>query len=140
NNWNTSDAEFDGNIPDGNLRDVWRVYAHFDDPSDRMTWIGVGFDGTPMTVENVLADGVTPGGGLYVAGLSVDGPASDEDIIWKLNPTGATFDTYMTIGNAAGYTPVIDPKTGDPFFSAGVCTMAQNGARAPAGSLTILHS
>ena len=29
NNWNTSDAELDGNIPDGNLRDLWRVYAHF---------------------------------------------------------------------------------------------------------------
>ncbi|MCZ6611223.1 MAG: hypothetical protein O6941_01200, partial [Planctomycetota bacterium] len=49
NNWNTSDAEFDGNIPDGNLRDVWRVYAHFDDPSDRMTVIGVALNGTPMT-------------------------------------------------------------------------------------------
>ncbi|MCZ6851763.1 MAG: PEP-CTERM sorting domain-containing protein, partial [Planctomycetota bacterium] len=36
--------------------------------------------------------------------------------IWKLNPTGATFDTYMTIGNEAGYTPVIDPKTGDPYI------------------------
>ena len=116
NNWNTSDAEFDGNIPDGNLRDLWRVYAVFDDPSDRMTAIGVALDGTPMTVENVLADGVTPGSGLYVAGFSVDGPASVDDGIWTINPTGATHDTYMTIGNEAGYTPVIDPQTGDPYL------------------------
>ncbi|MCZ6492773.1 MAG: hypothetical protein O6933_01710, partial [Planctomycetota bacterium] len=30
--------------------------------------------------------------------------------------TGLTFDTFMTIGNAAGYTAVIDPKTGDPYI------------------------
>ena len=120
NNWNTSDAEFDGNIPDGQLRDVYRVYAHFNDPNDRMTAIGVAIDGTPMTVENVLADGVTPGIGLYEAlfGGAGDGggPAADNTTGWQLNPKGLTHDTYMTIGNAAGYTPVIDPKTGAPYI------------------------
>ncbi|MCH7720410.1 MAG: PEP-CTERM sorting domain-containing protein [Planctomycetes bacterium] len=120
NNWNTSDAEFDGNIPDGNLRDVWRVYAHFDDPNDRMTAIGVAIDGTPMTVENVLADGVTRGSGLYEALFGGwgdgGGPIANGTTGWTMNPTGLTFDTYMTIGAEAGYTPVIDPKTGDPFF------------------------
>ena len=119
-NWNTSDAEFDGNIPDGKLRDVWRVYAVFDDPSDRMTAIGVGLDGTPMTVENVLADGVTPGSGLYepLFGGWGDGggPIANGTDGWTQNPTGLTYDTYMTIGAEAGYTPVIDPKTGNPYI------------------------
>ncbi len=103
-----------------NIRDVWRVYAHFNDPNDRMTAIGGGLDGTPVTVENVMADGVTPGTGLYEAlfGGAGDGggPAADNTTGWQLNPTGLTHDTYMTIGNAAGYTPVIDPKTGDPYI------------------------
>ena len=117
-NWDPNDHPF----PAGHkrIRDVWRVYAHFNDPNDRMTAIGVGLDGTPMTVENVMADGVTPGTGLYEAlfGGAGDGggPAADNSIAWQLNPTGLTHDTYMTIGNAAGYTPVIDPKTGDPYI------------------------
>ncbi|MCH8164506.1 MAG: hypothetical protein IH889_02750, partial [Planctomycetes bacterium] len=35
---------------------------------------------------------------------------------WGFNPTGLTHDTYMTIGNVAGYTPAIDPRTGDPYI------------------------
>ncbi|MCZ6811419.1 MAG: hypothetical protein O7D97_05395, partial [Planctomycetota bacterium] len=120
NNWNTSDAEFDGNIPDGQLRDVYRVYAHFNDPNDRMTAIGVALDGTPMTVENVLFDGITPGSGLYEAlfGSAAEGggPIADTSSGWSFNPTGLTFDTFMTIGNATGYTPVIDPKTDGPYI------------------------
>ena len=132
NNWNTSDAEFDGNIPDGNLRDLWRVYAHFDDPNDRMTAIGVAIDGTPMTVENVLADGVTPGSGLYepLFGTQADGggPIANGTTGWTQNPTGLTYDTYMTIGNEAGYTPLIDPKTGDPYFFGWGLGLAPNWA------------
>ena len=120
NNWNTSDAEFDGNIPDGQLRDVYRVYAHFNDPNDRMTAIGVALDGTPMTIENVLADGITPGSGLYEAlfGGAGDGggPIADNSSGWSFNPTGLIFDTFMTIGNAAGYTPVINPDTDGPYI------------------------
>ncbi len=120
NNWNTSDAEFDGNIPDGQLRDVYRVYAHFNDPNDRMTAIGVALDGTPMTVENVLADGRTPGSGLYEALFGGagegGGPIASNSSGWSVNPTGLTFDTFMTIGNVAGYTAAIDPKTGDPYI------------------------
>ncbi len=112
-NWDTADAEFDGNLM--GIRDVYRVYAHFDDPNDRMTAIGVALDATPMTVENVLLDR-TPGSGLYIAFGTIDGPVSDGDVGWVINPTGVTHDTYLTIGNAAGYTPVIDPKTGDPFI------------------------
>ncbi len=119
NNWNTSDAEFDGNLPDGLFRDVWRVYAHFDDPNDRMTSIGVALDGTPMTVENVLLDR-TPGTGLYEAlfGFVGDGggPIANTATGWGFNPTGLMFDTFLTIGNAAGYTPVIDPKTQEPYI------------------------
>ncbi len=120
NNWNTSDAEFDGNIPDGQLRDVYRVYAHFNDPNDRMTAIGVALDGTPMTVENVLADGTTPGSGLYEAlfggAAEGGGPIGDTSSGWSVNPTGLTFDTFMTIGNEAGYTPAIDPDTDGPYI------------------------
>ncbi len=132
NNWNTSDAEFDGNIPDGQLRDVYRVYAHFNDPNDRMTAIGVGPDGRPMTVENVLADGITPGSGLYEAlfGGAGDGggPIADNSSGWSFNPTGLTFDTFMTIGNAAGYTPVIDPKTDGPYIFGWGLTFPPNWA------------
>ncbi len=113
-NWNTADAEFPGNLE--GIRDVWRIYAHFDESNDRMTAIGVALNGTAMTVENVLLDGVTPGSGLYVGFGSVEGPIDDSNVLWGLNPTGLTFDTYMTIGNAAGYTQVIDPKTGNPYF------------------------
>ncbi len=117
-NWDTADAEFPGNLE--GIRDVWRVYAHFNDPNDRMTAIGVALDGTPMTVENVLVDGTTPGTGLYEAlfGGAGDGggPIANTAAGWGFNPTGLTHDTYMTIGNAAGYTPVIDPKTGDPYI------------------------
>ncbi len=133
------------NFPPGlHIRDVWRVYAHFNDPNDRMTAIGAVLDGTPMTVENVLADGGTPGTGLYEAffGGAGDGggPIADNAPGWLLNPTGLTHDTYMTIGAEAGYTPVIDPKTGDPFFSAGVWAVSRTGARAPAGSLIMRRS
>ena len=120
NNWDSSDGEFINNVPGYELRDVWRVYAHFDDPNNRMTAIGVGLDGTPMTVENVMADGVTPGTGLYEAffGGAGDGggPIAGNTTGWMLNPTGLTYDTYMTIGNEAGYIPVIDPKTGSPYI------------------------
>ncbi len=85
-----------------------------------MTAIGVALDGTPMTVENVLADGRTPGSGLYEAlfGGAGDGggPIADNSSGWSFNPTGLTFDTFMTIGNTAGYTPVINPDTDGPYI------------------------
>ena len=120
-NWNSADAEFPGPNPNvEGIRDVWRIYAHFDDPMDRMTAIGVALDGTPMTVENVLVDGMTRGTGLYEAlfGGAPDGggPTAGNTTGWMLNPTGLTFDTYLTINNVSGYTPIDDPKTGDPFI------------------------
>ncbi|MCH8153274.1 MAG: hypothetical protein IH830_12990 [Planctomycetes bacterium] len=115
NNWDTADAEFPGNLE--GIRDVWRVYAHFNDPNDRMTSIGVALDGTAMTVENVLLDR-TPGTGLYEAlfGGAGDGggPIANTAAGWGFNPTGLTFDTFLTIGNVAGYTPVIDNKQDPP--------------------------
>ena len=119
-NWNSADAEFPGPNPDvEGIRDVWRVYAHFNDPNDRMTAIGVSLNGIPMTVENVLLNR-TPGTGLYEAlfGGAGDGggPTANTAAGWGLNPTGLTFDTYMTIGNVSGYSPIDDPKTGAPFI------------------------
>ncbi|MFB3137934.1 MAG: hypothetical protein ACE10B_01770, partial [Phycisphaerales bacterium] len=116
-NWNTDDAEFEGNLM--GIRDVWRIYAHFNDPNDRMTALGVALDGTPMTVENVLLNR-TPGTGLYEAFFGAvgdgGGPISNTAAGWAVNPTGLMFDTFLTIGNAPGYTPAIDPKTGDPYI------------------------
>ena len=40
-NWDSKKPPFPPNI-----RDVWRVYAHFNDPDDRMTAIGVGIHPT----------------------------------------------------------------------------------------------
>jgi len=74
------------------IRDVFRVYAEFTDPSDRVdTWYGT--QANPFVIQNVLANG-SPGSGFF----NVGGGASVNPLRPEVPGTPYDWDTWATIG------------------------------------------
>src|SRR5262249_14740603 len=76
-------------------RDVYRVYAEFTNPTDRVdSWFGDAQD--PLAIQTVLADGSTPGTGFTNFG------GTGGILAPKVPGTIRDWDTYATIGVLTG--------------------------------------
>jgi hypothetical protein len=94
----------DGTVQGGAARDVWRIYANFDNAGDRLTAV-FGNGVSPMVITSTSGAFFNPGGS------ATNGPPSAGDI--ASYPQWA-FGTYATIGDVAG-----TPDTANVGFSPG---------------------
>lgn len=93
----------------GELRDVFRVYANFDDPNNAVFWFGASGSDAPMALTNFGWD--SAGSGFFNAPLG----SSMAPTEYMINVSPATqWDSYFTIGawvqddapgGQAGYLP-----------------------------------
>jgi len=107
------------------LRSIYRVYAQFESPADLVNaWYGNAAN--PMAIQNVLADGQTPGSGFTQFGGNGG----------QIAPSyGGTrdWDTYTTIGvrygeEAPNEHPVTTLTPGFPVFIAGDTFQTNSGS------------
>lgn len=102
---------------DGASYDVYRLYANFSDGSSaNVTAVGVANTGEALSIQNVLADGVTLGSGFNNFSLHGHTAMAGNDPFFGFNNPQWQWDTFFTIGNLPGYTPGIDPDTSDEYI------------------------
>jgi len=94
----------------GVVRDVFRVYAEFTNPNDRVdTWFGTSAN--PFVIQNVLADG-SPGSGFFQAGATSSFPpeAPGSPLDWDTWATiGSTWEGENGVGSNLSWSPVAFP-------------------------------
>jgi len=94
--------EFPNQMTSGGLRDVFRVYAEFTNPTDRVdTWYGT--EANPFLIQNVLVNG-SPGSGFFrhsFGSLPPEIPGTPND--WNTWATiGTTWENEMNQGSFLG--------------------------------------
>jgi hypothetical protein len=112
---------------DGVNRDIWRVYANFDDPLDQLTAVAGTTDLGTMTIQSRNFDDSDFGSVFYNVGAS-NQPPTQADI--DLNPN-RQWDTFATIGlSVADQGPFGDQMFFTPGFPSisGTQFSTNNGA------------
>lgn len=101
--------------------DIYQLYAAFSPGSSaEVTAWGASQDGDPSNIWQVLEHdgpiGSGPAGSGFWASALGTALVQANNAVYGIDPTGFDTSTYLTIGQEAGYDPVNDPKTGDPYI------------------------
>jgi hypothetical protein len=99
---------------DGNIKSIYRVYANFTDPADRLYSIYGSPTLGALTLNSLNINGTGPGGAFYNSGANGNSAPSQETI--GLFPN-AQWDTFATIGvSVADQAPFGDQTSFSPGF------------------------
>lgn len=121
----------------GELRDVWRVYAVFDDPSDFLTSASGSPTQGPMHIQSLDGSGQFPGGNFY-------NPGGDPAVTWDTAPAIGEGFLLPDGGTSANFPNFINgPElltSAAGWFTPGPVAqgMAGNGTALPGGLWGVL--